>query len=179
MKHTDFLKYMEKNTPLIKRENRLFFNLWCVSFTFDHINDRNYSRYRDFEILIDWFWKMNDSSHLDFSILESEVTESVMSITEEEWEDLDDFEVSQKAIKETLYILQTLIINLRDFKEIRLSCFENPFNLLDTIVDVIKIRSDNTHQAYLKEVKAHYAIMEVITQKAVSYTRKDRNIFRI
>ncbi|MGD1842237.1 MAG: hypothetical protein ACFB0B_15270 [Thermonemataceae bacterium] len=177
MKYTDYASIIEKQLPQIKPENLLFWNLWCLNYVFEKITTKEYKYYKGFQACFDLLWEMNDTRKID--VRHHPSVKALLSFTDEEYEDLDDFEVNQKAIKECLVGLESILKSLFENNSLPYSSYTHPIDLIDIIVDQIHIDSENTHPAFLTEAQAQFKMLEEITRSVVYYTRKECNRHRM
>ncbi len=180
MKHREYIHKTEQLIPNILNENLLFWNLWCLQFVFEHINKPNYKYMKAMTRTFELLWEMNDSKSIDKKELETnEYCKKVMMFNDEDYINLDDFNSSEKAIKEFMVGIQNVLFHLKKYGNTKIyTSHEHPINLIDMIVDRIYISEENTDPIYLNEVTAQFKLLEELTTQVVGYTLADKNIFR-
>jgi len=92
----EFKNTMDNQTSKINGENTLFWKLWCLTFAFDKIG-KNYSNYNIIEDCYKFLWEINDGEHKDLNI-ENSPLDSIEKFSDIEYDDLDDFDVSECVI---------------------------------------------------------------------------------
>lgn len=61
MKHQEFISIIEEKILNIKQENLLFWDLWCLNFVFERIQNTETAYYNDFKVCLAILWEMNDT----------------------------------------------------------------------------------------------------------------------
>ena len=177
MKHQEYLSLIEAKLPQIKQEDLLFWDLWCLNFVFERVSTE-YKYYEDFKTCFSLLWQMNDTKNINSDILQNSSVEAILNFDEDDFEDLDDFDESDKAAKEFLEGLESILLNIEEESSIIYNAYENPINLIDTIIEGISILSDNTNEIYLNEINAQFKLVDDLIQNSPNYTEKDKNIYR-
>lgn len=178
----EFKNTMDNQTSRIKGENALFWKLWCLTFAFDKI-EKNYSNYKIIEDCYKFLWEINDGERKNLN-LENSTLDSIEKFSDIEYDDLDDFEVSECAVKEFINSAEVII---RDLKNGQVSnggqaIYLIPLNIIDIILqddgmDILDEDGFNT-PICLKEINAQLRLSVELGLNNREFSFSDRNIFR-
>ena len=112
MNFIEYNKQIDSTISRILDENLLFWNLWCMSFVFDKI-ETDYKYYSEFETCFDLLWSINDYS-LNYQKLNNNAScNKIMNFSIKEYQKLNDFNTSQKAVKEFINGIQNLLVKIK------------------------------------------------------------------
>lgn len=178
MKHQEYLKIIKEKTENIKPENILFWDLWCLNYVFEKL-DTDYRYYPQFRECFELLWNCQDQKIDDFSTLSNNSSIStLLNFNYDDFQDLNDFNVEEKAAKEMIIGLEAIFQNLLSEGKVTYLAHENAINLIDVEIDGISISENNTHPIYLEEVSAQMKLIDALRDSPTQYTYENRNIFR-
>jgi len=179
----EFTNTMDNHILGIKRENTLFWKLWCLTFAFDKI-EKEYSNYEIIKDCYQFLWEINDGENKDIN-LENSQLDSIEKFSDIEYGDLDDFDVSECAVKEFINGADVII---RDLKKDQVSSggqaiYLIPLNIVDIILqdddtDILDDDGFNT-PICLNEVNAQLKLSLELSHNNRKFSFSDRNIFRV
>ena len=178
MTHQNYLALISQKISTIKQDNLLFWDLWCLNYVFEKIDSKKYDFYSELKNSFNLLWKYNDKSIRLEELLDNEDVQAVINFDNDIFEELDEFDISDKSVQELVVGLESIISNLEEGEDIIYNAYENPINLIDIEIEGIKISKDNTNEKYLNEVNAQFKLIDDLVSDKVGYGFEDRNIYR-
>lgn len=178
MDHKNYITLIKEKTPLIKQENILFWDLWCLNYVFEKIDSDKYDFYIELENSFNILWGYNCNSIALSDLLENENIQTITNFDNETFEDLDGFNISDKAVKEFIEGMESIISNLEIDGKVVYSAHENTINLIDVEIGGVNISKENTNKRYVDEVDAQFSLLRDVINGRVSYGFNERNIYR-
>lgn len=175
MNYTEYISQLKNKTPLLKSENLLFWDLWCLSYVFEKL-DQDSQFYPAIDQCYKLLWQINDSGNIDL-ILSNEF-DAILNFDNDEFDDLNLTEVSDVSLKEMIIGIESIVLNLREDAGLVYNAYESPINVIDVEIDGISITKDNTSSIYCNEVNAQIKLLDDLIQNHSRYTRQHRNIYR-
>ena len=179
MKHQEYLLIIEEKTALLSQENLLFWDLWCLNYVYEKILNKKYQYYNDIKTCYFLLWDYHDKviTSLDF-LLENESVQVILDFDNDDFEELDEFEIGEKALQEMIIGMESILSNLKEESEVIYNAYENPINVIDAEIEGILISKENEDPIYLNEVKSQIALLDDLNSNTTDYKVTDRNIYR-
>lgn len=178
MTYNQYAKIAAEGFARLDNKVKLFWNLWCLQYAFEKIDQSNpfFDRIRHAYTAL---WAYNDASspNLD-TLLNNEAATAILDVDDEDYNDLDDLEVGERAVKEMIVALESIIMNLQSDGVVRYNAGEVPINVIDVEIDGIEINTENTNDIFLNEAASHIQLLNVLAANGAAYTFNDRNIYR-
>lgn len=130
MKHQEYILIVKEKVSLLNQDNLLFWDLWCLNYVFEKIKNKNYSFYTDIEKSYKLLWDYNDKINNNFAdILNDESVNTIMNFDNDDFENLDEFDVEDKAIREMIVGLESILLNFKEDLKLIYNAYENPINV--------------------------------------------------
>ena len=178
MKHQEYLSIIEEKTSFLNQDNLLFWDLWCLNYVFEKIDSKKYDFYPELENSFNLLWKYNSATINLENLLDNENIQAIINFDNDVYEELDEFDISDKAVQEFIIGVESIVFNLEEGEEVIYNAYENPINLIDVEIDGIKISQENTDTIYLDEINAQFKLIDDLINNKVNYDFKNRNIYR-
>jgi hypothetical protein len=179
MKHREYLLIIEEKTSFLNHENLLFWDLWCLNYVYEKISNKEYQYYSDIKKCYFLLWDYHDKIITDINfLLQDESVKIILNPDNDDFEDLDEFDIGEKAIQEMIIGLDSILLNLKEGLKIIYNAYENPINVIDVEIEGILISKDNEDPIYLNEVKAQITLLDDLNSNTNDYKVKDKNIYR-
>ncbi|MCV9931910.1 hypothetical protein OIU80_06400 [Flavobacterium sp. LS1R47] len=179
MKHQEYILFVKEKVSLLNQENLLFWDLWCLNYVFEKIKNKNYSFYADIEKSYKLLWDYNDKINNNFDdILNDETVNSIINLDNDDFENLDEFDIEEKAIQEMIVGLESILLNFKENLKLIYNAYENPINVIDVEIDGILISKENENEIYLNETNSQMRLLEDLNSNVRNYTFENRNIYR-
>ncbi|OWP79758.1 hypothetical protein [Flavobacterium oreochromis] len=178
MTHQDYINLITKKNALIKEDNLLFWDLWCLNYVFEKIDSEKYAFYKELENSFNTLWKYNNNEISIKVLLDNNNVQSMANFDNDIFEDLDEFDISDKAVQEFITGFESIISNLDENQKVIYNAYENPINLIDVEIEGIKISNDNTNNTYLNEINAQFRLADDLIKNKVDFGYEKRNIYR-
>ncbi|KQO22484.1 hypothetical protein ASF10_08900 [Flavobacterium sp. Leaf82] len=179
MKHQEYILFVKEKVSLLNQDNLLFWDLWCLNYVFEKIKNKSYPFYTYIEKSYKLLWDYNDkiNNNLD-DILNDESIDSIMNFDNDDFDNLDEFDVEEKAIQEMIVGLESIILNFKESLKLVYNAYENPINVIDVEIDGILISKENENEIYLNETNSQMSLLEDLSSNVRNYTFINRNIYR-
>ncbi|MCC9073885.1 hypothetical protein LNQ49_20070 [Flavobacterium sp. F-65] len=179
MKHQEYILIVKEKVSLLNQDSLLFWDLWCLNYVFEKINNKNYSFYADIEKSYKLLWDYNDKINNNFDIiLNDKSVNNIINFDNDEFEDLDEFDIEEKAIQEMIVGLESILLNFKEHFKLIYNAYENPINVIDVEIDGILISKDNENEIYLNEINSQIKLLDDLNSNVRNYTFKEKNIYR-
>lgn len=179
MKHQEYILFVKEKVSLLNQEDLLFWDLWCLNYVFEKIKNKNYSFYADIEKSYKLLWNYNDKINNNFDdILNDESVKSIINFDNEDFENLDEFDVEGKAIQEMIVGLESILLNFKEDLKLIYNAYENPINVIDVEIDGILISKENENEIYLNETNSQMRLLKDLNSNVINYTFENKNIYR-
>ncbi|MCH2043635.1 MAG: hypothetical protein MK212_05795 [Saprospiraceae bacterium] len=177
----DYLHEVEMRLSYILPENILFWHLWCLTYPYERITNKKYKYYPAIRKYMQFLWQMNDKDTLDLELFHTApFIQKIMSFDEDDYEDLDPFDISEMATRIVVLGLMTITSNYQKHHTITyLKTHEYSIDLIDIIIDQISISTEETNPIFRTEVDAQLQLLDKLCEQPMHYKYKDRNIFRV
>jgi hypothetical protein len=178
MTYNEYTKIAAAGFARLDNKGKLFWNLWCLQYAFEKIDPSNqfFDNIRNAYTAL-WAYNDADAPHLD-TLLNNDAAIAILDVDDEDYDDLDDLEVGERAVKEMIVALESMIMNLQSDGVVTYNAGEVPINVIDAEIDGISITTENTNNIFLHEAGSHIQLLNALFANGPAYTFKDRNIYR-
>lgn len=167
MKHTDYISLVEQKAFLIKKENMLFWDLWCLNYVFERI-EISYIHYDNMQQCYDLLWQINDTKNMSIAL--NSTFDKLLELDNDEFEELDLFDVPERSVREIIIGIESIVSNLRENNYVIYNAYENPIHVIDVEIDGISISKENNNNIYINEVNAQLKPQDLSTlPKTIQY----------
>jgi hypothetical protein len=178
MNYSSYVNYAEEKFEELDAKQKLFWGLWCLTYPFERITASN----PHYELLTGCYaalWNYHDSYRFGLkTLLATKPVKQIVEFDNDIYDDLDDFDVEERSVKELVTGLESIIENLQLEKTVIYNAYETSINVVDIEVGGISITGETTHPIYLNETLSQIQLLEDLIANSPVYTFKERNIYR-